>query len=589
MVWLEIKRLLRQPTWWIFAVLIILVVDGQEPTVSDFSLEPLSDFMIGLSVIGRSPLASLGEWGRLVLFLVGGLSSVLVNLLISFLVTYSFHPELVHREVLWSTPEVGKVHSVGAKLLAVSFVAIFSVILGACAAFLHPSTWGVLVLVGGSLIPIYLVFAFVHVILWAAICMFLLFLTQSRRSTIGLIALFTIGHWFLSSFAVSKLPWTFVKLFYQSYRAYYCLSPFTPFGVLPTAFLLRGVIELGLAVAVFGAASWLRGHYPEWKGVGTTAAKALLGFGIILVVGGAGMSLWETNRNIAPFELWQLWLGKVEFGRPYIWTRDGRLLTYLGRYMVLRLPPSADIPAWAQALAQCKQVNRYQVGTLTGKGESSGDKRSGPPNPAEAIIGASQDLILVYPRGQTYPPELEGMVRRFRRQIQPMLKRAAIWQREDPSIFVLGAYDFLGAYNVYSIPEGLLLAAFVMSDTFRASSKWWDVAWALTASSGLNELLRCYLSLYLMEALDKGEVERASAWLQDEAKGKSLQEEEEALARLDEQGEVVLGPSCPSRGGLCECAWLNPQAAQRILEHWRRGEELGHENYIRMLLEGAER
>ncbi|MBC7318671.1 hypothetical protein H5T57_05460 [Candidatus Bipolaricaulota bacterium] len=122
--------------------------------------------------------------------------------------------------------------------------------------------------------------------------------------------------------------------------------------------------------------------------------------------------------------------------------------------------------------------------------------------------------------------------------------------------------------------------------TGRALSEMWLFAWAMTASSGLDELARCYLTLYSVACCDKEKVEKSLIWLQNQATSPTLAEILQTQELKEEEDiQVVV---CEVFEPLCQYVQFNPEAARKILKHWQRGEDLGHENYIRMLLEGGD-
>lgn len=590
LIWLEVKALLRRPVWIFLAAWAALVLTyapvflwlEPEFLLAGPELEPKRAPLPTMFSIWGHRCFSVGDWGRAVLYGIGSLlrSGVVFHILIGFLTVGSFFSEFVHREVLWAMSRARGVRPVLAKLLAVSFVASFATFLGAGGALLRISAFETFVPAGGRFVPLYLILSWLQILLWTAISVFLFHLVYFRWATLGLIALIEVGGSFLLDYA-HLTPGTFIELAARSYMSDYFVNPFAPFGVIPTAFFLRRVIQIGLVLALLGAAVWLRGRYPQWKGVRAIAPKVLLVLGILLVVGGGGTTLREIRSEVAPFALWELWEGRANLDRPYIWSKDARVLAVFGEYRVFRLPPTTPLPSWAKETARSREIHRYRAGIITGKEWANSE--------AGKVVGSPQDLVLIYPTGYPYPPELEGIVRLLRRQIvHPLVERAKLWQKEEPRIIAVWPDDFQSVGSVYAIPEGLLV--FLSSFSLQYPLPWfWDVAWALTATSGMDELTRCYLTLFLIAGVDEGELKEALAWLQGEAEGRSLKEGEEILERL-ERGEVAeaRGEFCRGPGLLCEHAWMKPEAAHQILEYWAQGEGLGHEKFIRSLLERVE-
>jgi len=157
------------------------------------------------------------------------------------------------------------------------------------------------------------------------------------------------------------------------------------------------------------------------------------------------------------------------------------------------------------------------------------------------------DLVALYPKGQDVPPELRGAVARF----QPLLKRAALWSAE-PRLVVIPSGFLMGI----EATKGFL---FIPQDEVSHSDVSWVasmLAWELTSDLKMDFPERVYLVLYLLAAIDL----------------------EEGLLEELRRGEYP--PELPAQG---------KDVIQSILEHWQRGEKLGHETYVRMLLQGTER
>lgn len=155
-------------------------------------------------------------------------------------------------------------------------------------------------------------------------------------------------------------------------------------------------------------------------------------------------------------------------------------------------------------------------------------------------------LVALYPKGQGFPPELRGVAVRF----QPLLKRAVLWGVE-PKMVVVPISFF--EYTLEATKGFLFLPLDTVSSSLVrgvASS----CAWALTAGLGIELPERAYLILYLLAGIGE-----EKALLEDLHRGKYPQD----LPRFE----------------------LSAEAIERILMHWRMGEEMGHENYISMLLQ----
>ncbi|MGQ9477843.1 MAG: hypothetical protein ACUVRH_05085 [Candidatus Bipolaricaulia bacterium] len=597
LIWLEVKALLRQPVWIFLAAWAALVLThaptflGVEPSffTPSLELEPRAGPLPTMFSIWGHDCFSVGEWGRAVLYGVGSLlpSGVVFHILIGLLTMGLFFSEIVHREVLWATTGARGVHSAWAKLLAVSFVASFAVFLGAGGTLLRVGASEAFVPAGGRFVLVYLVLSWLQILLWAAISMFLFYLVRSRWAVLGLIALVEVGGSFLLSRA-PLTPGTFGELVARSYMSDYFVNSFAPLGVIPSAFFLRRVIQIGLVLALLGATVWLRGRYPEWERVRGIAPKVLLVLGILLIAGGGGATLREIRSEVAPFTLQQLWESETDLDRPYVWSKDARALAVPGEYTIFRVPPGTPLPLWAEEIAHSKarEIHRYHAGIIT--------SRYWIEYP-QGFIGAPQDLVLIYPIGHPYPPELEGLVRSFQRSIiHPLMERAKLWEKKKPKIIVAWPDDFRSIGNVYAIPEGLFV--FTLFGFSPQYPLYWlgEVAWALTATSGMDELARCYLTLFLMAGVvDEGELKKALEWLQDEAEGRSLKEREEVLERL-RRGEITerVRQSHPAPSGLplqlMVHVHMKPERARKILGYWQQGEEIGHKHLIHSLLEGSQ-
>jgi len=590
LAWLEMKSILRRPAWAVFAALVALIglaTGSPAPESPGFFLEAASHTSWLTSSAGLSPIASLGEWGRFVLYLVGGVGLVPTSLLAAVLLTSTSRPEIDHRQVLWTTPVSSKVWALATKPVAASLVAIFSVVLGASSVLLHPAVREVLVPAGLEYVPMYILLAWIHILLWAAVSSCLFATTRSRGITLACVVSIDVGCRFLLPSVLSL--WSQGGLVWRSYATYQFVSPFAPFGILLVPFLLRSVTEAALAIGLIGVTSRVRARLPEWLNVRASAARSLVVVGALLAVAAAGVSVWAIQRQIAPFALWELWRGQAKLDRPYVWSNDGRLLVSPGRFTVLRLPASAPTPRWVLELLTDREMWRYPIREVTIWAGDPAVEATDPELSQEkslSFLRDAQNLIMIYPAGRSYPAELEGMVSRFLRQLRPLFTRATYWQRVPPELLVIGPADFLSIETAL-LPTGSLLASAVtMSDAVRAESKWWWIAWAMAGTAGLDEQARCYLTLFLMEGSYESQVRDVLAWLRGETEGASLHAEEQALRRLT-QGETEVSVACGAPPPLCDVAWMKPEAAQRVLEHWDRGEEVGHEAYIRSLREGG--
>ncbi|MFN3346900.1 MAG: hypothetical protein ACK42E_03710, partial [Candidatus Bipolaricaulaceae bacterium] len=92
----------------------------------------------------------------------------------------------------------------------------------------------------------------------------------------------------------------------------------------------------------------------------------------------------------------------------------------------------------------------------------------------------------------------------------------------------------------------------------------WDAAWALAAFLITDRLARVYMQLSLVRPFDEDGVRQALRWLEERSRGGN-------------PGDMLRRPSLSTH-------MFTPEEAAQVLQHWERGEEIGHEAYIRMLL-----
>lgn len=559
LIWLEVKASGRRPGWiflaalwaWIFAGGLIGV-----PTLDRVSLGP-----------ARVPF-SVGEWGRALLLALETVAGVIGALFVGLFATSSFAAELRHREALWHTKNGTTLQTIHARVVAITSVATFVLIFSSGFTAVNPYVRQTIVQAGWKYIPVYLVLAWFRIAVWVAFAAFLFHLTRSRWGTTLLVGALQSG-WFLIV-SLGGESESFARLFHANLVAWNFVNPFLPLGAIPAAFLMQGLIVVGVVLTLSGATLLVRKNLPEWQGVRNLTAKAAVIAGAILVVGaGIGIVL-SLNSRVAPFTASELWEGEAMLDRPYIWSKDLRLLVLPSPYAAIRLPPSSSLPAWAQELAKGGELRRYS---------NVGEMPLGVPS-EDRLILAHQDLILIHPAANPYPSELNGAVQHFHDETQILVERARFWEAKTNVVIAWPEEAF--SEGVFALPQGLLVSVGFLQTPRRGL---WAYAWSLTAYSKLDELVRCYLGLYLMTSVDEAEVKNTLTLLQDEAEGRSLRE---LRTQLEQEGTLVtmVCPFSPFREGLCEHVWMKPEAAKKVLEHWHQGEEMGHENYIRLLLEG---
>jgi len=551
-LWLEVKRIMRSPVSIFLLFFSGLIMFMGPPS---FFLE-------------RTPLGppevyfSLGEWGRAMFLTLETWGGIILSLFVSLLATGSFYWELSHREVLWSTPRGPGLRIVGARLAAVTAISASLLILGSVPILVSASYRGTLVAVGCKYLPLYLAIVMLRIALWVTASIFLFYLTRSRWGTVLIVVVLQAAWYITTTFqSISST----MNLVHVNFASWNFVGPFAPFGVMPPALFLQVSLVVGFAVSLLGAAFWARGRFLECLVDKNALPKVAVVLGIVLTLTSAGGVVNELHSRIAPFTVAELWSKRATLNRPYIWSKDLRLLVFPGEYTAVRLPQGSALPSWARERAKGEVLRRYDIGTMVLEGGL-----------------APQTLVLIHPTELSLPSELKGAVSHFKNEVQPLLNRGRLWNDPRKIMFAWPMEAFFLA-EIYSTQEGLIVPICFLSSV---GSALWPFAWAMTASSGLDKLARCYLMLYLMAGCDKEEVEKALTWLQDQATGPTLTEMLEAH-RADGEGKNVVQVICEAPKPLCRCAQLNPEAARKILNHWEQGEELGHENYIRSLLEGG--
>ncbi|MGB9618726.1 MAG: hypothetical protein ACPL7J_15505, partial [Desulfomonilaceae bacterium] len=352
------------------------------------------------------------------------------------------------------------------------------------------------------------------------------------------------GQWFPRAFN------PFFELLYRSYLSWNFVGPFTPFGMIPYVLVLQTVSLLGLALALFAGIGFIRRRLPECQRSPLRAIYVTLAVGIALALGAAGGVIAGIRSKMAPFEASEFfavippWLASInqpELSKPYIWTRDGALIFFPSKYAMVRQACSASISDWAKKVAEGKSLYRLEC------------------RPSSEYL-----LVLIYPVNSLYPAELQGLVS----GLELLSRRAQIWRRTSQTI-VAPPTSGIGFEDT---PHGLFVSFESLMDWGKREPVAQRIcAWSLTELSGLPDLERVYLAFYLLEGLDSKLVSKYLERLR--------QETSETIK--DKNLFYHLHPLWKRDWGASE--------ATRILEHWERGETIGHETYIRMLLQGAEK
>jgi len=385
LVWLEVKGFFRRPVWVILLALSALLFHWGE--VPDFN-PSLTEALTG---IPRGPLFSLGEWGRLVLLFAGSVVGGLFALFVSLIAAESFHQEILHREVLWSTPGASGARVAGARFLAVSILSTLLILLGSTAALFNPVNRDLLVLEGGVYVPLYFAMLWVQVSLWTALAMFISYLTRSRLTSIASVAV-VAGLWFGIGFLGSGL-------LHRSYLSWNFIGPFAPLGLVPSALFLQTGSLIGLVILLFAGALWARRWQPEFQGIRLPSVQTMLGVGVALVVGMGGAVIGVLGSRTAPSTAEELMWEVATFDRPYVWAKNGALLIYPGEYTVIHLPQGSPPPSWVEGLARGRELHYYKdAGNWTTAREGN----------ISSVM--SQSLVLLYPPDRLYPAELERAV-----------------------------------------------------------------------------------------------------------------------------------------------------------------------------------
>ena len=560
---IEFKTTVKRPVWgFLLAGFSALLFWGK--LFPSFSLEGYP--------LGPKELFSLGEWGRSLLLVLETWGGSILSLFVALLNLNSFASEVKHRDTLWSTPKGQTLWIAGARLAAITSGATLFIALGAGFAFLNSSTRRIVVVAGWQYLPLYLTLTWIRVTIWVAFSMFLYYLTCTRWIPVLILLVLQL----VSYLTVARnVDLNFLRLIHRNLLSWNFLGPFSPLGIIPALFALQGILVMSLTGVLLGAALQVQAWFPGCRKDKNTLARVTVTIGILCLAALGSAIVLGLKKQIAPFTADELWQGRGAFERPWIWSKDFRLLTLPGKYMAVRLPSGAPIPGWLEKRVTPLTLHRYEdVGIVK----------------LQAGL-ASQTLILAYPSGQPYPPEFEGIVRLFLHESQPLLKRSKIWL-DDVNIAFVWPTEWFFMEEIFFMSKGLVIPLHILSP--KTEDAWtWLLAWALTAASGLDDITRCYLSLYLMAGKNANEVDKALAWLQWEAAGRSLTElqsaiaaEVEKLAETDKQTEfsVQVQTTCLAPRFLCQHAHMKPEAAQQILSHWQKGNNLGHENYIKDIL-----
>lgn len=525
--WLSIKGIARKPLVFVF-LFVFSFLFYFAPGVPNISISldvyrPISD-----SYDEPRPLASFGEWGRLALLFCSSGGAGIFALFISLLFLAAFWPEIVHKEPLWTTPKAG-VSLLIAKLFSVGAVGTSVVTMASLCSLLRYVPHGIFVIDGGSYVPIYLLLSLVQSLWWASFSFFLFSLSNSRVvvvfvATAIAIVWSAIFEWIPSGQKIAPL----LTLLYRSYISWNFVGPYAPFGLIPLVLTLQILTLTFATIAVLSGGLLIWYRRTKWQGI-IKAHKGLLVLilGILFAFGAGIFGVREINHHRAPMQARDLHILRLE--RHYIWSKDGMLVFFPGRYAMVKLPLEELMP-------------RLQDAT---------DKRI-----VQIYFGKAFPLTLILPPDNDYPSEIAGVIKHLKRQLQPVLTRAATWKKASRIVVAPPGFSFPFA----DIQDGILISCDVLGSFFQFFGYHYnmeDLFWILTESSGLKECERAYLWIYLIAGFDAQKTQFYLISLTAKARGERVH-----LRYFLEKADC-------------------------ILNHWQRGEEMGHENYIQMLLQGG--
>lgn len=547
---LEIKSTLRSLEWMALLAIAALI----------FSKWVVPTFYLGLElplfeVISKP--CSLGEWGRGMLLVMESWGGIPAAILSALLAIKTLSLELAHREIIWATPKGFALF--WPKLFGRSFTATVSIVIGAGFIFMTPSARAGFVLAGGSYLPLYLVLVWLRILMWTGAAALFYYLVRSRWAAIVLVGAVQIAWFGTAGF------WTMpdlIRLLHRNLLSWNFIGPFSPLGLIPSAFLGQLLGTFGLVLALSGGGLLLRRRLHRWGGNGRSLSSTLLVLGLCMASGGVALMERSIWKNVAPYTAEALWDKEAELKRPYIWSRDFRFLFCPGRYICLRLPPETEVPPWFVNLVGAKRVQRCpDAGSIIIRGHLG-----------EELQVEPHTVVMAYPPRRPWPPELDGTVNRFWEDISPLIDRAQLWLKREEvrRLTVQWPIDItaLASDMVEFVEGGLCIGYLLLYQDVR--ERRWETAWALTAPASQDGPTRVYLAMYLVDALDGKEVQLVLERL------RYIEQGEEAKF-YEKYGIVRMFQ------GFYSCARA-PGGAEEILQHWRRGEELGHESYILTLL-----
>jgi len=547
----EHRRLFRQPFWIVLLIVAAALFYGAEiPTFHASIPEGFTDF-------SRSPLVSVGEWGRLILLFSTSVVGALFALFVSLMATGLLHSDAAHREVLWSTAMAGSFKATVTKLAAVSTFATALIVVGATSAWLNPANREMLVLAGWAYVPLYILFLWLQTVVWTAASFAIYYATHSRWLPIGVITGLA-ALWFVIGQGQHNINPT-LGILHRSFLSWGFLEPHFPFGLIPPLLALQGVLLIGVASLCISIAHWARRTYPEWRSIRPRFGRTAVLVSTLLALGcGVGSTLMIDGR-MAPSSIEDVYSYFFDFDSlmppPWaIWDNRGVLLLFPSPFNMLRLPTRLSTPEWIHALNQASPWRRYDgVGRMIIARDGS------------IYTPAHQSLLIGESEKDKYPGEFEGAVRRLRQEVDPLVQRAEIWH-EPMEILILPPHSGVQDFSIAN--ETLFVAAMPRTASNAASS----CAWILTEASGVTGPDRLYLYLYLLASSDPAEVEASLAALRATVAG--------TFEPPKDKPWLANRPM-----SYWDSDWSSEEAASHILEQWKRGERIGHQVNVQSLLE----
>jgi hypothetical protein len=471
------------------------------------------------------------------------------SLLIALLVSGLANDALKHRDVLGTT-RLTLVRRVVLGNLVAALVSFLAVLAGTTLVFLPVAVLaGDFTLRGAEPAVVYVVWTVTILYMWTSLVTFLHTLLKSRWATIVVFALVSIG-----VFRVLPFPLT---------------SPFAPFGHLPFELLLSSLVAGGASLVAAGGTSFLFSRWPEWVGV-TSRARPLVLAGMIITGSGVLAISILSHPRTAPFGSTDLSQGRAFMSQPYIWDSEGNRLIDGSQYMALRLPAGSPLPGWLENLeSHGRNVHIYELDL-----------------PLERIL-----LILIYPDGKDYPDELRAAAAGFRDAVHPLVEGARLWMAPNGVRLVVvpergPPHDIPLSGGVHVLSGHLLIQERMVTGwTKRERTRaLWGAAWGLANAAGLGPSERAYLALYLMMHGGRpDETEKALAYFRASAEWVQKALELHQKGRREDI-ERLPGVRFPHTWDLNAGLRAADADELRVLEHWQRGEEMGHEKHIGELL-----